>query len=71
MWHTFFMNNANNIKRDWNSGMYAVESNKKELEHAALNLAHYLYWLWIEQRKCEIIKMDKTIYDNEEPANTN
>lgn len=38
---------------------------------AAINFASFLYQLWIKSRKGEIIKVDKTIYDNEEPANIN
>lgn len=60
--------NANNGPID-NTG--ATDYTKKNLEDAALNFANFLYWLWIERRKREIMKMDKTIYDNEELSNVN
>ncbi|MBQ8984717.1 hypothetical protein IJ098_02580 [Candidatus Saccharibacteria bacterium] len=37
----------------------------------ALDLAHFLYELWIKSRKNEIIKLDKTFYDNEESNKIN
>lgn len=48
-----------------------VKYTKKELEDAALNFNHFLYRLWIEWRKREIMKMDKTICNNEEPTDVN
>lgn len=56
------MNNiGNNIGRKYS---------KKELDFAT-DFAHFLYELWIKSRKGEIIKVDKTNYDNEEPNNSN
>lgn len=47
-----------------------ASSKKKELEDAAINFAKFLYDLWRESRKNEIMEVDKTIY-NEEPTNNN
>ena len=38
---------------------------------AVINFASFLYQLWIKSRKGEIIKVDKTNYDNEEPTDIN
>ena len=53
-------------------GEYAdkIRCSKAERD-AAINFASFLYQLWIKSRKNEIIKLDKTNYDNEEPANIN
>ena len=39
--------------------------------NAALCIMKFLHDLWREQLRNEIIKSDKTIYDNEGPANAN
>ena len=42
---------------------------KLELDCATDFVAGLIYPLWIKSRKSEIMKLDKTIYDNEEPNN--
>ena len=42
---------------------------KLELDCATDFVAGLIYPLWIKSRKNEIMKLDKTIYDNEEPNN--
>ena len=53
-----------------NGSVEARKCSRKEL-NAATDFASFLYELWIKSRKNEIIKEDKTNYDNEEPTNIN
>ena len=61
----------NNTDHNSSDCVDEARHNKKELTDAALNFGHFIYELWIEWRKREIMKMDKTIYDNEESTDTN
>ena len=56
------MDTSNNIARK--------KYTKAELD-CATDFAAFLYQLWIKSRKNEIMEVDKTIYDNEEPTNIN
>lgn len=62
------MNNEANVE----FGEYADKIRCSAAERdAAINFASFLYQLWIKSRKSEIIKVDKTNYDNEEPTDIN
>lgn len=43
----------------------------KELTNAAIDFVSFLYKLWIKKLEYEIMEEDKTICNNEEPANIN
>lgn len=53
-----------------NGSVEARRYSREEL-NAATDFVSFLYELWIKSRKGEIIKVDKTNYDNEEPNNSN
>ena len=61
------MKKANN---DYYENDYGVRYATEE-RIAAMNFVKFLYSEWRESEKNSIIKVDKTIYDNEESTNIN
>lgn len=53
-----------------NSATHHTRKSYSSVEYnAALEFANFLFDLWYVRLENEIMKVDKTIYDNEEPAN--
>ena len=64
--HTGGMKNNTND----NSACPYTRKGYSSAEHdSALELASFLFDLWYVRLENEIMKVDKTIYDNEEPTN--
>lgn len=59
-------NSANNSANTTKRRGYSDEE-----YNAALDFMKFLHDLWRKQLRNEIIKSDKTIYDNEEPTDAN
>ncbi|MBR3131017.1 hypothetical protein IKG31_00355 [Candidatus Saccharibacteria bacterium] len=53
------------------SGRVCKAGYTKIEQDCATNFLKYLYDLWRKHEKDEIMELDKTIYDNEEPVNAN